>query len=191
MPKKQRGQSVQSFLGIQGFTRYGLKIRNQELLFFRVSPVNISVLSETNTRVKIEQLAGLLSAVPGLEIVSMDAAECFDTNLLYLSLLEEQEESAAIRELLREERKLLENLQTEMISSRQFVMIRRIRSMPEEQIFHEVNNTAKAISDQKFDVSPMNKEEIKRFAAVYFGAYISGEQIPDVDGVQHLQEVTV
>lgn len=186
MTMKRKGQSVQSFLGIQSFTRYGLKTKNQELLFFKVAPVNISVLSEMNTEEKIRNLSALLSAVPGLEIVCTDAAECFDTNLLHLSLLEEQEENEKVRELLREERKLLEDLQAEMISARQFLMVRRIRNMPEEQVFHEVNKTAKAISDQKFEVTPMDKGEIKRLAGVYFGACTFGEQIPDVDGVQHL-----
>ena len=43
--KRRRGRSVQELMGIRGFTRYGLATEHGELLLFRVSPVNISVLS--------------------------------------------------------------------------------------------------------------------------------------------------
>lgn len=58
--KRQRGRSVQELMGIYGFTRYGLATTAGELLFFRVSPVNISVLSASNIDVKIQMHCLLL-----------------------------------------------------------------------------------------------------------------------------------
>ena len=46
--KKGKRNSVQELLGIQRFTRYGLLTDTGELVFFRVSPTNISVLSRLN-----------------------------------------------------------------------------------------------------------------------------------------------
>ena len=43
--KKKKGQSVQDMMGIQTFTKYGLMTDKGELLFYLVSPTNISVLS--------------------------------------------------------------------------------------------------------------------------------------------------
>ena len=45
--KKKKGRSVQEFLGIRSFTKYGLATTKGELLFYLVSPTNISVLSHT------------------------------------------------------------------------------------------------------------------------------------------------
>ena len=46
--KKKKGRSVQELLGIKTFTKYGLATTKGELLFYLVSPTNISVLSHTN-----------------------------------------------------------------------------------------------------------------------------------------------
>lgn len=51
--KKKKGQSVQDMMGIQTFTKYGLLTDKGELLFYLVSPTNISVLSYVNIEIKI------------------------------------------------------------------------------------------------------------------------------------------
>lgn len=76
--KKKKGRSVQELLGIRTFTKYGLSTNKGELLFYLVSPTNISVLSHTNIEIKIRHLMMLLSALPDIEIVCTDSSECFD-----------------------------------------------------------------------------------------------------------------
>ena len=49
--KKKKGRSVQDLLGIRTFTKYGLSTNKGELLFYLVSPTNISVLSHTNIEI--------------------------------------------------------------------------------------------------------------------------------------------
>lgn len=84
MKNKRKGRSVQQLLGIQTFTKYGLLTDNGELLFYRVAPTNISVLSAANIEIKIRHLQMLLSAIPDLEIICTDSCECFDDNKAYL-----------------------------------------------------------------------------------------------------------
>ena len=43
--KKKKGRSTQEMMGIKTFTKYGLETSKGELLFYLVSPTNISVLS--------------------------------------------------------------------------------------------------------------------------------------------------
>ena len=76
--KKKKGRSVQELLGIKTFTKYGLATSKGELLFYLVSPTNISVLSHTNIEIKIRHLMMVLSALPDIEIVCTDSSECFD-----------------------------------------------------------------------------------------------------------------
>ena len=59
MKNKRKGRSVQQLLGIQTFTKYGLLTDNGELLFYRVAPTNISVLSAANIEIKIRHLPWL------------------------------------------------------------------------------------------------------------------------------------
>ena len=67
--KKKKGQSVQDMMGIQTFTKYGLLTDKGELLFYLVSPTNISVLSYVNIEIKIRHLMMVLSAIPDIEII--------------------------------------------------------------------------------------------------------------------------
>ena len=76
--KKKNGASVQELLGIKAFTEYGIQTNRGELLFFKVRPTNISVLSQPSVETKIRQLTLVLSAVPDVEISCTDSAECFD-----------------------------------------------------------------------------------------------------------------
>ena len=80
MKQSKRNRSVQQMLGIQTFTKYGLLTDGGELLFYRVAPTNISVLSAANIDIKIQHLKTLLSTIPDIEIVCTDSCECFDDN---------------------------------------------------------------------------------------------------------------
>ena len=186
MSKKQmvNGASVQALLGIQAFTEYGLSTNKGELLFFLVSPSNISVLSKGAIESKIRQLMLLLSAIPDIEIVCTDASECFDANKAYLVRRKEQENNLKVRKLLGEDLAFLNEIQLEMATARQFMFVARCREMNPMQVFNYANTIKKTIAEQGFDAYRMQKAEIKRFLALYFDVSLQGEYIPDADGLQ-------
>ena len=72
--KKKKGRSVQEFLGLKTFTKYGLATDKGELIFFQVAPTNISVLSSINIEIKVRHLMMVLSSVPDIEISCTDAS---------------------------------------------------------------------------------------------------------------------
>lgn len=82
--KKRKGRSVQDFIGVKTFTKYGLMTQKGELLFYLVSPTNISVLSYVNIEIKIRHLMMVLSSIPDIEITCTDSSECFDDNKAYI-----------------------------------------------------------------------------------------------------------
>lgn len=180
-------KSVQELLGIKRFTTYGLLTNNGELLFYQVNPVNISVLSQVAIESKIRQLTHVLATIPNIEIVCTDSSECFDDNKIYLTERTTYEMNPQIRSLLKKDKEFLDNIQLEMATARQFAFVMRCKNLKQEQIFGIVNRVEKVISEQGFEVKRMNKEEIKRFLALYFDASYNGEMIPDVDGAQFLQ----
>lgn len=183
-----RKRSVQDLIGVKTFTKYGLAIDKSELLFYQVSPTNISVLSKEAITSKIRQLMLTLSAKPNLEFVCTDASECFDNNKIYLAQRIDEEPNPLIRSLLAKDREFLDNIQLEMATARQFAFVVRCRNMKIEQVFAEMNRVEKTISDQGFDVKRMTKEDIKRFLAIYFDASYAGELMPDIDGAQYFEE---
>lgn len=187
--KKPRGRSVQELMGIRGFTRYGLATEHGELLLFRVSPVNISVLSSSNIDVKIHTLQTALTVMPDLEIICTDSCECFDANKAYLRQREREESNACVRRLLHQDGEMLTELQAEMSTARQFVFLRRCSGLKPEQVLSLVNETHKQLAGAGFEVQRMKKPDIKRFLAIYFGASMDGDQMPDVDGAQYVKGV--
>ena len=182
--KKKKGQSVQDMMGIQTFTKYGLLTDKGELLFYLVSPTNISVLSYVNIEIKIRHLMMVLSAIPDIEITCTDSTECFDDNKAYLQGRLEAEQNSRIRKLIKKDIDFLDNVQVEMATARQFLFMARLKGSKDKQVFDTANHIEKTISEQGFEVRRMRKAEIKRFLAIYFEASMSGEQMPDGDGEQ-------
>ena len=183
--KKQKGSSVQELLGIQKFTRYGLATDAGELLFYLVSPTNISVLSGVNIEIKVRHLMMVLSAHPEIEILCTDSQECFDDNKAFLLRRLEQEQNPQVQKLLQKDVDFLDHAQTEMSTARQFLFLLRCRNQKPEQVFEAANRVEKTISEQGFEVHRMRKAEIKRFLAIFFDASPTGDALPDYDGAQY------
>lgn len=183
--KKKKGHSVQDLIGITKFTQYGVETNRGELVFYSIAPTNISVLSSVNIENKIRHFMMLLSALPDIEFACTDASECFDNNKMYLQSRYENEKNPKVKKILRYDMDFLDDIQIEMATARQFIFVTRYRSKKPEQVFSSANKVEKLISEQGFEVRRMRKEDIKRFFALYFGASMNGEKMPDVDGEQY------
>lgn len=187
--QKRKGRSAQELLGILGITDYGLQTDKGELLFFRVAPTNISVLSPAHIAAKIRHLQQALSIVPGLEIVCTDAAECFDGNKAFLAARRAAEAEPGVQALLEKDIRMMDALQGEMASSRQFFFVYRCQQgLKPEQVFSQSNTAARSLAQEGFELRRLGKEDLKRFLALYFGASLYGEAMPDVDGGQFFTE---
>lgn len=186
--KKKSKNSVQELIGIETFTKRGLKTKYGELVYFMISPTNISVLSKENIQLKIWHLMQVLSAQPNIEITCIDSCERFDDNKTFMVDRLGKEENPSVKNCLEQDIDYLDNIQIEMSTARQFMFSVRFRKEKEEQIFTQINRVEKAIAEQGFEVKRMKKEDIKRFLAIYFGASMQGEFIPDVDGGDCIDE---
>ena len=179
---KKNKNSVQELIGIQTFTKRGLKTDKGELVYFLISPTNISVLSKENIELKVWSFMQVLSAQPNIEISCIDSCERFDENKNFLIERKNKEQNMAVKQCLENDIDYLDNIQIEMSTARQFMFSVRFRKEKEEQVFHQINEVEKALSEHGFEVKRMGKDDIKRFIAIYFGASMQGELIPDIDG---------
>lgn len=179
---KRKKNGVQTLIGFERFTRYGVKTDKAELVMFAVEPTNISVLSAANIETKIRSLMLVLSVIPELEIIATDSAERFDDNKSYIKkrLLTEQNE--AVRKLLKADYDFLDEIQLEMSSARLFMFAVRFRREKPEQVFNILNRVDKTLVEHGFSARRMSKEETKRMLALYFGTSITGDEIPDIEG---------
>ena len=184
--KKKRGKkSVQNLLGLQGFTAYGLQTTGGELVFFAIQPTNISVLSHANVEIKIQNLLMVLRSLPHLEAVCLDSAQRFDDNQQFMESRIRQEDNPKVRHALEQDREFLDSIQLEMSTARQFVLALRFKNEKDSQIFSRINDAQKALHDEGFEAWRMGKPEIKRMLALYFESSMTGDQIPDVEGMEN------
>lgn len=185
--KQKRGKrsSVQELLGIRYFTDYGIQTDDGELVFYRVAPTNISVLSAVNIQQKLVTLTELLKLQPELGIVCMDSCECFDSNREYLRRRAEGEQNPKVRLLLEKDREMLTRMQTEMANAREFLFVQRLRGMKPDMVFTQSNTTLKQMSERGFETERLGKSELKRLLALYFETCMDGDKLPDVDGGQY------
>ena len=188
LKRKKDKNTVQELIGIDTFSKRGLKTKNGELVYFVISPTNISVLSHENIQTKIWHLMQVLSAQPNIEITCLDSCERFDDNKTFMVERLSEEKNPAVKQCLEKDIDYLDNIQIEMSTARQFMFSVRFRREKEEQIFNQVNRAEKTIAEQGFEVKRMDKDDIKRFLAIYFGASMQGELIPDIDGKDCLDE---
>ena len=187
MKKKKKGCSTQELIGIKTFTKYGLKVGKNEMLFFLVQPTNISVLSPENIEIKVHHLQMVLSALPNIEVACTDSCECFDDNRYYIKDRIEQETNPKVIDILKKDLDFIDNIRTETSTARQFLFALHCKSTKPEQIMTLVNRTEKIIADQGFEVQRMQKRDIKRFLAIYFDASMDGDKMPDFDGEQFFE----
>ena len=187
MKNKKKGCSTQELIGIKTFTKYGLKVGKQEMLFFLVQPTNISVLSPENIEIKVHHLQMVLSALPDIEVACTDSCECFDDNRYYIKDRIEQETNQKVVDILKKDLDFIDNIRTETSTARQFLFTLHCKSTKPEQIMTLVNRTEKIIADQGFEVQRMKKSDIKRFLAIYFDESMDGDKMPDFDGEQFFE----
>jgi len=183
--KRASGRSTQDVIGIKAFSKYGLSTARGELIYYLISPANLAVLSYENIEIKVRHLLMVLEGVPDIEFVCMDSCECFDENKRYVLSRLGEEENPAVREVLEKDIENLDSIQIEMSSARQFLLAKRLKSEKDEQAFAELNRTLKIITEQGFEARRLEKQDVKRMLAIYFGASMNGELMGDHDGEQY------
>lgn len=176
---KNKANSVQTLLGMQEFTENGgIMTSEGELIFMRVQPINISVLSASLVEQHMSNLTKLLNLHPNVEILCCDAQQSFEENKLYLQKRETEEDVPQIAELLRQEQQFLDDIQSNMATSREFIFVLRIAKTDEVSV---IAHFAKLLDQHGFYPTRLSKDELKQLIARYFG-YYTEIPLPDVDG---------
>lgn len=184
----QKSRSTQQQLGIRRFSHYGIQTDRGELLIYAISPTNISVLSENATYGCVTEFARLLEALPDIEVSITDASETFETNRAFLIGRLKDEYNPCVKRLLEKDIDFLDTIRVEMATARTFMLMVRTNYKKEAEVFRLAAEAERTIAAQGFRVHRMRKSEIKRVLALYLDAGMEGDQLPDVDGEQFINE---
>jgi hypothetical protein len=185
--KSRRNKSTRQFLGMKGLTERSFITHNQvELVFFIIKPHNLAVLSEENINIKLHGLTTVLKSVESVEWVCQNSRESFENNKDFLKKRGTEEKESAVRSLCEMDRAFLDNIQLEMATLREFLLVLRFKNQRETDIVGQINRFEKLLNEQGFEARRAEKPDIQRMLAVYFEQNISQTRFPDFDGGQFI-----
>lgn len=176
-------QYTRQLVNTKGVTEYSLlTYKGDELVYFLIKPTNISVLSEDSVSARIYALMTVLKGMVELEFLCLNSRENFEDNKQFLKKRIEQENNPAVRKLLEHDMKHLDRIQVQMATSREFLVVIRLKGEKESEVFPYLNRIEKTLREQGFSVKRADKEDIKRILAVYFEQNVTTEKFEDFDG---------
>ena len=131
----RKKKSTQQLVGIESVTDSSVLTAGGELTFYLVQPTNLNVLPESGVRTRVTALLNVLKTSAEMELLALDSKESYQDNRLYYRRRAEEEGNPAIRALLAQDRRHLDDVQTMMASSRQFCFVLRRDALPEAPSF--------------------------------------------------------
>lgn len=178
-----RKTSTRQLMGIKAITEYGLETdQHGALVYFIVQPTNLSVLSENSIGARIYALMNVLKGVAEIEMLALNSRESFEDNKNFLQERIQEEENPAVRKLLELDRKHLDQIQVQMATAREFLILIRILEEKQADIFPYLSRIERSLKEQNFSVKRADKEDIKRILAVYYEQNVTTEKFEDMDG---------
>ena len=179
----EKKTSTRQLMGIKAITEYSLETdQHGALVYFIVQPTNLSVLSESSIGDRIYALMNVLKGVAEIEMLALNSRESFEDNKNFLQKRIQEEENPAVRKLLERDRKHLDQIQVQMATAREFLILIRILEEKQADIFPYLSRIERSLKEQNFSVKRADKEDIKRILAVYYEQNVTTEKFEDMDG---------
>ncbi len=179
----KRKASTRQLIGTKTITDYSLQTYGQgELVYFIIKPSNISVLSEASISARIYALMTVLKGIAEIEMLCLNSRENFEDNKRFLRERMEQEQNLVVRKLLEKDLVFLDQIQVQMATAREFLILIRLKNEKEKEVFPYLSRIEKSLKEQGFTVKRAEHEDIKRILAVYFEQNVTTERFEDFDG---------
>ncbi len=177
----RRRLSTRQLMGIDRLTEHGLKTARGELVFYLISPDNLSVLSVEGVRGRVRALTELLRSMEEVELLALDSRESFQSNKQHYQDRLEREDLPALRELLRQDMGHLDEIQSTTASAREFALVCRKDDKAGEDA-GSLKQIEKRIRDCGFHVRMADDQDIKRLLAVYYQQDVTTDIFESYDG---------
>lgn len=179
--KRKAGSSTKELIGIEDITDYSLKTGHGELVYFLIEPTNLSVLSDMSISQQIHGLMNILKGISEIEMLVLNSRENFESNKQFLRNRIEMESVPAVRMLLERDLVNLDQLQIQMATAREFIMIIRLKGEKESELFPYLSRIEKSLSEQGFTARRAGTADIKRILGVYYEQNVTSD-VDDFDG---------
>ena len=183
MKRKGRNLSTAELIGITEILDAGYVMNDSERnAAFLLKPSNLSVLSEEGIRVKEEGFAAALKGISELSVTCLDSSEGYGENKRFLRKRLSEERNPAVRRLLEEDLRHLDELQVRMATAREFLGTVRPKETGAREVLSYLGRVERTLDEQGMTARLADREDLKRILAVYFERNVTAEGMDDVDG---------
>lgn len=158
--------------------------------YFQFNPYNLAVLSDEVVMTRIFNLLNVLKSITDIEILALNKKEDFEQNKLYLKKRIEDEETVAVKELLKNDLLMLDQIQTEMAASRHFLLSVSIKKEKNIEVASYLNRIEKIFSNNGFEIQRCNQEDLMTILAVYFEQNCTSNVFDLIDGKRWIENET-
>ena len=175
-------QSTRQLMGIDQLTESGAKTPHGELVYFLIRPDNLSVLSPEGIRSRVHALTNLLSGTESVRFYALNSRESFQNNKIFYQERLAEESNPAIRDLLVQDMKHLDDIQATMATAREFALAYPIERKNGENLRATLSLMEQDIRNRGFHVRLAGEQDIKRLLAVYYAQDVTTEFFENYDG---------
>lgn len=175
-------QSTRQLMGIDQLTECGAKTPHGELVYFLIRPDNLSVLSPEGIRSRVQALTNLLSGTESVRFYALNSRESFQNNKIFYQERIAEESNPAIRDLLAQDMKYLDDIQATMATAREFALAYPIERKNGENLRATLSRMEQDIRNRGFHVRLAGEQDVKRLLAVYYAQDVTTEFFESCDG---------
>lgn len=175
-------QSTRQLMGIDQLTECGAKTPHGELVYFLIRPDNLSVLSPEGIRSRVQALTNLLSGTESVRFYALNSRESFQNNKIFYQERISGEPNPAIRDLLMQDMKHLDDIQATMATAREFALAYPIDRKNGENLRATLSRMEQDIRNRGFHVRLAGEQDVKRLLAVYYAQDVTTEFFESYDG---------
>ena len=185
--KNKKSKSTRQLMNIKTISEFSLYCyNNEELVFFKVLPPNLSVMSPESIGAKIFSMTNVLKGIDGIEILCLNGRDNFENNKIFIKQRIKEENSEKIRKLLERDLVHLDNILIQTATARNFSLIIRIKEENQSEIYPLLRRIEKLLKLQGFEVKKADKEELKELLATFFEQNVTTDKFEDMDGERWL-----
>lgn len=175
-------QSTRQLMGIDQLTECGAKTPHGELVYFLIRPDNLSVLSPEGIRSRVQALTNLLSGTESVRFYALNSRESFQNNKIFYQERIAEESNPAIRDLLAQDMKYLDDIQATMATAREFALAYPVDRKNGENLRATLSRMEQDIRNRGFHVRLAGEQDVKRLLAVYYAQDVTTEFFESYDG---------
>lgn len=151
--------------------------------FLIISPVNLNVVSKSMKEALVGNLAKAVGQIGTVEFLCVNSAQDYETNKRFLHRRMALEQNDTLREIDRMDIEFLDDIQVQMATSREFLIVLRFQARESiQQVTTVLEKARKIMSENGFDVQAAGKAQIKKVLAIYLEQNIYDGNMQNFDG---------